>query len=233
MLRPLLAAMRKYPLLKLLLCAHVGVLTVLVAYYYTQAGTLWDSKLYMPVGRNAETGEMLYQVIARGPSLLLPWNLLPQDVFWLGLDVLVFGTLAMCLAHGIVKDELRGRVAGREKEAADKLREAGERSAAADRRMRDAQAWERMLEAREARMAEREAKAARRRGGRPCVRRGQGRRSRQDERGAGAAEGGGRRPAEGSQAAARRLGQAAELRGEYRARLRGRVRPPLPFNPAS
>lgn len=162
MLKPLLTAVRKYPLLKLLVCSHGLVVAILLAYYYKQAGMLWYSVLYMPAGRDAETGERLYQIIARGPSLLLPWNLLPQDVFWLAVDILVFGTLTMCLAYRSVKDELRGQVAGREKEAADKLREAEERGAAADRRMREAQAWEERLKAIGSRMAARESEVARR-----------------------------------------------------------------------
>ena len=80
-----------------------------MAYSYKQAGDLWDSVLYLPVGSDAETGEQLYQIIARGPSLLLPWNLLPQHVFWLAVDVLIVGTLAMCLAYAIVRNELRGQ----------------------------------------------------------------------------------------------------------------------------
>ena len=162
MLKPLLAAVRKHSLLKLLLCSHGLVIAILVAYYYKQAGMLWRSVLYMPIGWDAETGERLYQIIARGPSLLLPWNLLPQDVFWLAVDILVFGTLTMCLAYGSVKDELRGQVAGREKEAADKLREAEERSAAADRRMREAEEWEQRLEVRDSGIAARESEMTRR-----------------------------------------------------------------------
>lgn len=161
-MKPLLAAVRKYSLLKLLICSHGLVIAILVAYYYKRSGVLWRSVLYVPVGWDAETGERIYQIIARGPSLLLPWNLLPQDVFWLAVDILVFGTLTMCLAYRIVKDELRGQVAGREKEAVDKLREAEERSAAADRRMREAHEWEQRLKARESRMAERESEVARR-----------------------------------------------------------------------
>ena len=127
MLKRLLETVRKYPLLKLLLCSHAMVIAVLAALYYQQAETaLWHSRLYVPVTRDAE-GEWLYQIVARGPSLLLPWHLLPQHVFWLGLDILIFGSLTMWLAYRIAGKELRHQVAGREEAAAEKLLEAEER----------------------------------------------------------------------------------------------------------
>lgn len=162
MLKRLLDTVRKYPLLKLLLFFHGMLIAVLVAYYYQQAETaLWHSVLYVPVARDAE-GERLYQVIARGPSLLLPWNLLPQHVFWLGLDILMFGSLAIWWSWRMMGDELRHRVAGREKAAEDKLQEAVEQSAAADRCMREAEVWERRLKGRESRVEARESEAANR-----------------------------------------------------------------------
>ena len=164
MVKSLSAAVRKYPLLKLLVFSHAVVVAVLVAYSYKQAGDLWDSVLCVPVDSHAETGERLYQIIARGPSLLLPWNLLPQDVFWLAVDVLVVGTLAICLAYPIVRDELRGQLARREKAAADQLREAGEQSAAAERRMREAHTRELRLEGIESRLGVRASEVANREG---------------------------------------------------------------------
>lgn len=157
----MLETLRKYPLLKLLLCFHGMIVAILVAFYYKQAHVVWYSVLHVPVGR-AEDGTRLYQTLARGPSLLLPWHLLPQDVFWLALDILIFGTLTMWLTYLIVENELRHQVADREKAAADKLREAGEQSAAADRRMREAEGWEQRLKAREARAAAREFEAVNR-----------------------------------------------------------------------
>ena len=163
MVKRFLETLRKYPLLKLLLCSHASVVAILVAYYYYErAGMLWDSLLYMHVATDVETGEKLYQIIARGPSLLLPWNLLPQDVFWLAVDILIVGTLTMCLAYRTAGDELRGQVAGREKEAADRMREAGERRAAADRRMREAEEREQALKVLESRAAARDSEAANR-----------------------------------------------------------------------
>ena len=162
MLKRFLETVRKYPLLKLLLCSHAMVIAVLAAYYYQQAETaIWHSVLYVPVARDTE-GEWLYQIIARGPSLLLPWNLLPQHVLWLALDILIFGSLTMWLAYRIVGEELRNQVAGREKAAADKLQGAVEESAAADRRMREAEAREQRLKVLESRAAARESEAANR-----------------------------------------------------------------------
>ena len=161
MLKRLLVTVRKCPLLKLLLFSHGFVITILVACYYNQGYKLWYAVLKVPVATDAD-GNRLYQTIARGPSLLLPWNLLPQDVFWLGLDILIFGTLAMWLAWRVVGDELRHQVAGREKAAADKLREAAEQSAAADHRMRQAEEWEGRLKGLESRVAGRESEATNR-----------------------------------------------------------------------
>ena len=162
MLKRLLATVRKYPLLKLLLCSHAMIIVVLLAYYYLQAETaLWHSLLYVPIIRNTE-GEWLYQIVARGPSLLLPWHFLPQHVFWLALDILVFGSLTMWLAYRIVGNEVGHQVAGREKAAADKLLEVEEESAAADDRMREAGAREERLKVLESRVATRESEAANR-----------------------------------------------------------------------
>lgn len=156
MLKRLLETVRKYSLLKLLLFFHVMVIAILVAFYYQQAETaLWGSRLYVPVVRDAD-GNWRYQMVARGPSLLLPWNLPPQHVLWLGLDILIVGSLTMWLAYWIVGDELRHQVAGREEAAADKLLAAEEQSVAADSRMRAAEAWEQRLKARESRVEPRE-----------------------------------------------------------------------------
>ena len=163
MLKPLLAALRRYPVLKVLLFFHGTVIAALGAYYYTQAETaLWHSLLYVPVFRDAETGDWRYQLVARGPSLLLPWHLLPQHVFWLGLDILIFGSLAIWWACRTTGDELRHRLAGREKEAADRMREAAERRAAADRRMQETEEREQALKVLESRAAARESEAANR-----------------------------------------------------------------------
>jgi len=154
--------LRTYPLLKLLLFFHGIIIAVLVAYYYGQAeAALWRSVLYVPVGWDAE-GERLYKIIARGPSLLLPWNLLPQHVLWLGLDILIFGSLSIWWTHRMMADELRYQVAGREKAAADKLEEAAQQNAAADSRMQKAEAWEQQLKALELRLAARESEAVKR-----------------------------------------------------------------------
>ena len=159
MLKRLLDIIRKYPLLQLLLFFHGLVVAVLAALYYTQADPmLWGSLLYVPVARDAD-GNWGYQMIARGPSLMLPWNLLPQHVFWLALDVLILGSLTIWYAWRVVGDELRYQVAGREKAAADKLQEAARQSAAADRRMREAGEWEQRLKALELRLAARESEA--------------------------------------------------------------------------
>ena len=162
MLKPLLEPVRKYPVLKLLLFFHGIIIAVLVAYYYGQAETaLWRSILYVPVGWDAEGGR-LYKIIARGPSLLLPWNLLPQHVLWLGLDILVFGSLSIWWTYRMMADELRYQVAGREKAAADKLQEAATQSAAAASRMREAEDREQRLEVRESRLSARESEAVKR-----------------------------------------------------------------------
>jgi len=160
MLKRLLETVRKYPLLKLFLCSHAMVIAILVAYYYQQAETaLWHSELYVPVATDAE-GERLYQIIARGPSLLLPWNLLPQHVFWLGLDILIFGSLTMWLAYRIVGDELQHQLADREKATAGKLQEAEEKSITADHRIREAEEREQKLKMLESQAAARESEAA-------------------------------------------------------------------------
>ena len=156
MLKRLLDAVRNHTLLKLLLFFHGVVIAALVTFYYQQAETaLWGSRLYVPVVRDAD-GNWRYQMVARGPSLLLPWNLPPQHVLWLGLDILIAGSLTIWWTWRIVGDELRHQVAGREKAAADKLLEAEEARAAADRRMRQAEAWEQRLKARESRVEARE-----------------------------------------------------------------------------
>ena len=41
----------------------------LVAYSHKQVEVLWDSVLCVPVDSEADTGEWLYQIIARGPWL--------------------------------------------------------------------------------------------------------------------------------------------------------------------
>ena len=162
MLNRHLETVHKYSLLKVLLFFHGMVSAAVVAYYYLQAETvLWHSILHVPFIKDAE-GKWLYQTVARGPSLLLPWNLLPQDVFWLGLDILIFGSLAIWWTCRIMGDELRYQVAGCEKAAADKLLEAEEKSAAADRRMQEAEEREQRLEVLESRAAAREAAAANR-----------------------------------------------------------------------
>ena len=138
--------LRKYPLLKFLLFFHAVAITFLAALYYMQVdAVLWGSILSVPVMRKAD-GNWLYQRIAGGPFLMLPWNLLPQHVLWLGLDILIWGSLTICWTWRVVGNELRRQVAGREKAAAHKLREAEEASAAAARRMREAEAWEQRLE---------------------------------------------------------------------------------------
>jgi len=163
MLKRLLDTIRKCPLLKLLLFFHGMVIAVLVAVYYMQAdAVLWGSVLSVPMIKDAD-GKWIYQRLAGGPFAMLPWNLLPQHVLWLGLDVLIVGSLTIWWAWRCVEEELRYQLAGREKAAADKLLEAEEESAAAERRMREAEAWEQRLktheswlEARESEVADRE-----------------------------------------------------------------------------
>jgi len=162
MLKRLLATVRQYPLLKLLLSFHGVVIVVLAALYYQQAETaLWDSQLFVPIIKD-EAGNWRYQKVARGPSLLLPWHLLPQHVFWLGLDILIFGWLTIWCTWRITGRELRRQVAGREKAAADKLQEAAEESAAADRRVREAEEREQRLKMRESQLEARESDAGNR-----------------------------------------------------------------------
>ena len=160
MLKQLLDTVRKYPLLKLLLFFHGLAIAILVAFYYMQAdAVLWGSVLSVPMIKNAD-GKWIYQRIAGGPFAMLPWNLLPQHVLWLGLDVLIVGSLTIWWSWWMVGEELRHQVAGREKAAAGKLQEAEQQSAAADHRMREAEAWEQRLKERESRVEARESEAA-------------------------------------------------------------------------
>lgn len=159
MLKRLLETVRKYPLLRTMLFFHGAFIAVLVGLYYAQADTmLWGAVLSVPVMRKADGG-WIYQHVARGPSLALPWHLLPQHVFWVGLNMLVFGSLTIWWTWWMMGDELRQQVASREKAAADKLLEAEERNAAADLRMREAEAWEQRLKALESRLEARESEA--------------------------------------------------------------------------
>ena len=105
----------------------------MATFYYQQAKTaLWHSLLHVPVVRDSES-EWLYQIVAHGPSLLLPWHLLPQQhVFWLVLDILISGSLTVWLASWLTGKKLRHQVAGLEK-------------AAADRHLREAERWEHKL----------------------------------------------------------------------------------------
>ena len=162
MLKQLVETARKYPLLKHLLCFHALVIAALAALYYLQAEpVLWDAQLYVPIIKD-DAGNWRYQKVAHGPSLLLPWHLLPQHVFWLGLDILVFGSLTIWCTWRIAGRELRNQVADREKAAAAKLLEAEEESAAAGRRMREAEAWEQRLKARESQLEARESEVVNR-----------------------------------------------------------------------
>lgn len=160
MLKQLLDTVRKYPLLKLLLFFHGLAIAVLGTLYYMQVErVLRGSILYVPVVRDAD-GKWIYQRIAGDPFLMLPWNLLPQHVFWLGLDILIFGSLTIWWTYRVVGDELRYQVADREKAAAGKLQEAEQQRAAADHRMGEAEAWEQRLKERESRVEARESEAA-------------------------------------------------------------------------
>ena len=162
MLKRLLETVRKYPLLRAMLFFHGMFIAILVGLYYLQADTmLWGAVLSVPVMRDAG-GNWRYQRIAHGPSLALPWHLLPQHVFWVGLNMLVFGSLTIWWTWRTMGDELRHQVAGREKAAADKLLEAEEKSATAQRRMREAEAWEQRLKARESELEARESETANR-----------------------------------------------------------------------
>ena len=141
---------------------HGMFIAILVGLYYLQADTmLWGAVLSVPVMRGAD-GKWLYQRVARGPSLALPWHLLPQHVIWVGLNMLVFGSLTIWWTWWMMGDELRKQVAGREKAAADKLLEAEEQSAAADRRMQEAEAWAGRLKALESRLEDRKSEAGNR-----------------------------------------------------------------------
>ena len=141
---------------------HGMFIAILVGLYYLQADTmLWGAVLSVPVMRDAG-GNWRYQRVAHGPSLALPWHLLPQHVFWVGLNMLVFGSLTIWWTWRTMGDELRHQVAGREKAAADKLLEAEGQSTAADLRMREAEAWEQRLKALESRLEARESEAGNR-----------------------------------------------------------------------
>lgn len=161
MLKRLLETVRKYPILSPFLCLYGVVIVVLAAFYYQYGFRLWYAVLRV-LTRNDADGKWAYQNVARGPSLLLPWNLLPQHVFWLALAVLAIGSLTIWWAWRSVGDELRYRLAGREKAAEDKLQEAAQQSAAADSRMREAEAWEQRLKARESQAEARESEVANR-----------------------------------------------------------------------
>ena len=156
MLNRLLETVRKYSLLKLFLGFHGMAVAILVAGYYSHGDKLWHAALVVMIGGTVP----VYPV--RGPSLLLPWNLLPHDVAWLALDALVWGTLVICLTYWLASDEVKKGVAQREKAAADKLLEAAQRSAVAGRRMQEAESWEQAARAAERLAEERELMAARR-----------------------------------------------------------------------
>ena len=162
MLKQLVETVRKYPLLKYLLCFHAVAIAALTALYYMRADTmLRGSVLSIRVVRDAD-GKWLYQHFAGGPFLMLPWKLLPQHVLWLALDLLVFGSLTICVVYRFTGNALRRQAAGREKAAADKLLEAEGESAAAERRMREAEAWEQRLRVRESQLEARESETANR-----------------------------------------------------------------------
>lgn len=162
MLKRLVDTVRKYPLLRLLLFFHGIAIAILAALYYMRVeAVLWGSILSVPVMRDAD-GSWRYQHIAGDPYLILPWKLLPQHVLWLGLDVLIVGSLTICLCWWMVGSELRRQVAGRERAAADKLQEAAQQSAAADRRMGEAEEREEWLKALELRLTARESEVAKR-----------------------------------------------------------------------
>ena len=149
-------------LLKLLLFFHSMAIAILAALYYMRVdAVLWGSKLVVPVVKDAE-GNWVYQHIAGDPFVMLPWNLLPQHVLWVALDVLIAGSLTIWWGWWSVGDELRRQVAGREKAAADKLQEAVQQSAAADSRMREVEEREQQLKALELRLTARESEAVKR-----------------------------------------------------------------------
>ena len=161
MLKRLLETVRKCPFLSPLLCLYGVVIAVLAGFYYRQGFKLWDAVLRVPAYKN-EDGEWMYQIVARGPSVLLPRHLLPQHVFWMALAVLIAGSVTIWWAWRCVENELGHQLAGREKAAEDKLQEAAERSAAADRRMREAEEWEQRLKALESRLEARESEVVNR-----------------------------------------------------------------------
>lgn len=103
MLKRLLKTLRRYPLLRMLLFFHGMAVAILTAFYYSQGNKLWRTALVFMIGFDDEGGRVpVYP--ARGPSLLLPWNLLPQDVAWLALDAIIFGSLTICLAYWSVTE---------------------------------------------------------------------------------------------------------------------------------
>ena len=112
MLKRLLDTVREYPLLKLLLFFHGMAIAILAALYYMRVdAVLWGSILAVPVVKDAD-GNWVYQHIAGGPFVMLPWNLLPQHVLWVALDVLITGSLTIWWGWWAVGDELRRQVAG-------------------------------------------------------------------------------------------------------------------------
>jgi hypothetical protein len=139
----------------LLVFFHGIAVPILTAYYYRYGDRLWNARLYLDDGT-----ESIFP--ARGAALLLPWNLLPHDVAWLAADVLVFGTLTICLTYWIVGDELKSQLVGREQAAADKLKEADQRSKEADTRSKSAEAREQAARAAERKAEERELMATNR-----------------------------------------------------------------------
>jgi len=161
MLKRLRETFRKCPFLSPLLCLYSVVMAVLAAFYYQHGFKLWYAVLRVPAYIN-DDGEWMYQIVARGPSVLLPRHLLPQHVFWMALAILIAGSVTIWWAWRSVENELKHQLAGREKAAEDKLLEAGEASAAADRRMRETEKWEQRLKARESQVEARESEAVNR-----------------------------------------------------------------------
>lgn len=161
MLKRIRETFRKCPFLSPLLCLYGVVIAVLAAFYYQQGFKLWYAVLQVPLYKNADS-EQMYLSVARGPSLLLPWHLLPQHVFWMALAVLIIGSLTIWWSWRCVENEMKHQIAGREKAAADKLLEAEEQSAVADRRMREAEKRKQQLKALETRAEARESEAVNR-----------------------------------------------------------------------
>lgn len=151
----MLERLRHVRLLRLLLMFNGMVIAILTVVYYAQDDKLWEASLYVKVGTE-------YVFPARGPALLLPWNLLPHDVAWLGADALVFGTLTICLTYWLASDEATKEVAGRERAAADKLKEAVRMGALVERRLQEAKAREQSAQAAERLAEDRELVAAKR-----------------------------------------------------------------------